>query len=119
MTKTGRRILAVVLFIVTVLLIGCLIFTGNRLANFPMDLDDYEQAVFGGADDTLLAFTDSGAWYYSADGDGVVLLETMKYEEGIIIMQNNGIEYRFVALDRDTVYDESANKLLTRRVEGG
>ena len=48
MAKTGKRILAVVLLILTVLLVGCLVFTGNRLANYPEDLDGYKREIFEG-----------------------------------------------------------------------
>ena len=115
MAKTGKRILAVVILILTVLLVGCLIFTGNRLANYPEDLEDYKRATFVGKDNTMVAFTDNGAWYGTGEKE-VILLEIMDYEDGVITMKKNDTIYRFVAIDEKTIYDENSKQLLTRRV---
>ena len=117
MAKTGKRILAVVLLILTVLLVGFLVFTGNRLANYPEDLDGYKREIFEGKDDTMVAFTDTGAWYRI--GEKVILLEIISYEEGVITMVKNDAQYTFVAIDENTIYDENSKHLLTRRVDGG
>ena len=114
MAKTGKRILAVVLLILTVLLVGCLVFTGNRLANYPEDLDGYKREIFEGKDDTMVAFTEDGAWY--GTGEGVILLEIISYEEGVITMAKNDEQYIFVAIDYEMIYDENTKQLLTRRV---
>ena len=50
--------LAVVILLLTVLLVGCLVFTGNQLANYPRGIDDYKRAIFDGKDGTMVAFTD-------------------------------------------------------------
>ena len=118
MAKTGKRILAVVILILTVLLVGCLIFTGNRLANYPDDLDGYRRVVFEGKDNTMVAFTDEGAWYGTGE-EQVILLEITDYSEGVITMKKNELEYRFVAIDEDTIYDENSKNLLTRRSDDG
>ena len=34
-------------------------------------------------------------------------------------MKKNELEYRFVAIDEDTIYDENSKNLLTRRSDGG
>ena len=113
MAKTGKRILAVIILILTVLLVGCLVFTGNRLANYPDDIDGYKRAVFKGKDNTMVAFTENGAWY--SIGEEIVLLETTSYEEGVITMVKNETTYRFVVIDTKTIYDEHSKQLLTRR----
>ena len=118
MAKTGKRILAVVLLILTVLLVGCLVFTGNRLASYPEDLDGYKRVVFEGKDNTMVAFTDDGAWYGTGEND-VLLLEIAEYTEGVITMKKNETVYRFVAIDENTIYDENSKNLLTRRAESG
>ena len=115
MAKTGKRILAVVILILVVLLVGWLWFTGNRLAKYPDSLDGYKRVVFEGKDNTIVAFTDEGAWYGTEDKE-VILLEIMDYEEGVITMQKNDTIYRFVAIDEKTIYDENSKQLLTRRV---
>ena len=118
MAKTGKRILAVVILILTVLLVGCLIFTGNRLANYPEDLEDYKRVTFVGKENTIVAFTDEGAWYGTEDKE-VILLEITNYSEGVITMKKNDTVYRFVAIDEDTIYDENSKNLLTRRSDDG
>ena len=114
MAKTGKRILAVVLLILTVLLVGCLVFTGNRLADYPEDLDGYKREIFEGKDDTMVAFTDSGAWY-GAGEEEIILLDFVSYEEGVVTMSKDEKQYVFVAIDADTIYDENSKQLLTRR----
>ena len=118
MAKTGKRILAVVLLILKVLLVGCLVFTGNRLANYPENLDGYKRVVFEGKDNTMVAFTDDGAWYGTGENE-VILLEITDYTEGVITMKKNETVYRFVAIDENTIYDENSKNLLTRRAESG
>ena len=115
MAKTGKRILAVVLLILTVLLVGCLVFTGNRLANYPKDIEEYKRATFIGKDGTMVSFTDDGGWY-NAGRSEVILLEITSYEEGVITMVKNSQTYRFVAIDDKTIYDESTKQFLKRRV---
>ena len=118
MTKTGKRILAVVILILTVLLVGCLVFTGNRLANYPADIDGYKRVVFEGKDNTMVAFTEDKAWYGTGE-EQVILLEIISYKEGVITMKKNETVYRFVAIDENTIYDENSKHLLTRRADGG
>ena len=114
MTKTGKRILAVLLLILTVLLVGCLVFTGNRLAGYPKDIEEYNRATFIGKGGTMVAFAENGAWY-SASENEVILLEITGYEEGVITMKKNDMVYRFVGIDEKTIYDESTKQMLTRR----
>ena len=118
MAKTGKRILAVVILILTVLLVGCLVFTSNRLANYPEDLDGYKRVVFEGKANTMVAFTDDGAWYGTGENE-VILMEITDYTEGVITMKKNETAYRFVAIDENTIYDENSKHLLTRRADGG
>ena len=116
MAKTGKRILAVVILILTVLLVGCLIFTGNRLANYPEDLEGYERVTFVGKENTMVAFTDNGAWYGTGENE-VILLEITDYSEGVITMKKNDTVYRFVVIDENTLYDETTKSLLIRRTD--
>ncbi len=118
MAKTGKRILAVVILILTVLLVGCLVFTGNRLANYPENIDSYKRVVFEGKDNTIVAFTNEEAWYGTGENE-VILLEITDYSEGVITMKKNDLVYRFVAIDADTIYDENSKNLLKRRSDGG
>lgn len=114
MAKTGKRILAVVILILVVLLVGWLWFTGNRLAKCPESLDGYKRVVFEGNGNTIVVFTDDGAWYGTGDKE-VILLEITGYTDGVITMVKGETAYRFVAVDGDTVYDENTKQFLTRR----
>ena len=118
MAKTGKRMLAVVILILTVLLVGCLVFTGNRLADYPEDLGGYKRVVFEGKENTMVAFTDDGAWYGTGENE-VILMEITDYTEGVITMKKNETVYRFVVIDENTIYDENSKHLLTRRADGG
>jgi hypothetical protein len=115
MKKTGKRMLAVLLLILTVLLVGCLVFTGNRLASYPQDIEEYKRATFIGKDGTMVAFTENGAWYGVGENE-VIFLEITGNEEGVITMMKNNEKYRFVAIDEQTIYAEKTKEFLTRRV---
>ena len=114
MTKTGKRILAVVLLLLTVLLVGCLVFTGNRLADYPKEFKDYKSVVFESEGGTMVAFTENGALYDTAES-AVIMLELTDYSEGVITMEKQGTVYTFVAVGKDMLYDENTNQILTRR----
>ena len=118
MTKTVKRILAVVMLLVTVLLIGYSCFTADRLANYPQTLDGYKNIVFRANDNTMVAFTDDGAWYGAGENE-VILMEITDYTEGVITMKKNETVNRFVVIDENTIYDENSKHLLTRRADGG
>ena len=118
MTKVIRRIIAVVLLIVTVLLIGYSCHTCNRLANYPDTLDGYKRYIFRAKGGTMVAFTEDKAWYGTGE-EQVILLEIISYEEGVITMKRKDVTYRFVAIDETTIYDENTKILLTRRADGG
>ena len=106
--------LAVLLLILTVLLVGCLVFTGSRLADFPQDIEEYKRATFIGKDGTMVAFTENGAWYSTGENE-VILLEITDYSEGVITMKKNDKVYRFVVIDDKTIYYENTKRFLTRR----
>ena len=114
MTKTGKRILAVVLLLLTVLLVGCLIFTSNRLANYPKEFKDYKSVVFESKDGTMVAFTENGAMY-DTEENTIIMLEFTDYAEGVITMEKQGTIYTFVAVGKDMLYDGNTNQILIRR----
>ena len=117
MTKVIRRIIAVVLLIVTVLLIGYSCHTGNRLANYPDTLDGYKRYIFRAKDGTMVAFTDENVWYTTGD-EPMILLEINEYKKGVILMQREEEYYQFVAIDEKTIYDTQTKELLIRRGDG-
>ena len=117
MAKGIRRIIAVVLLIVVVLLVGYSCHTGNRLANFPEDLDGYKRYVFKAKEGAMVAFTDENVWYGTGD-EPLVLLEICEYKEGVISMERDEQIYEFVAIDEKTIYDVQTKELLIRRGDG-
>lgn len=117
MTKRVRRILAVILLTVTVLLVGYSCYTGSRLANSPDDLKVYERYVFRSKGGTMVAFTEENVWYGSGE-EPVVLLEITEYKEGIITMKREEQNYEFMAIDETTIYDCQSGELLIRRGDG-
>ena len=114
MTKTSKRILAVALLILTVLLVGCLVFTGNRLTDCPKDIEEYKRATFIGKEGTMVAFTENGALYDTVENP-IIMVEFTSYSEGIITMEKQGTVYTFVAVGKDMLYDENTNQILNRR----
>ena len=117
MAKTGKRILAVVLLILTVLLVGCLVFTGNRLANYPDNLDGYKRVVFEGKDNTMVAFTDKNVWY-AEQGEDMVLVEVESYIEGVITLLYGEEKLQFIAIDKNTLYCPESEQFLIKRGDG-
>ena len=114
MTKTVKRALAVTLLFLVVLLVGCLIFTGNRLADYPKEFSDYKSVVFESEDGTMVAFTENGALYDTAENT-VIMLELTEYSDGVIAMEKQDVVYTFVAVGKDMLYDGNTNQILTRR----
>ena len=114
MTKTGKRIIAMTLLVLTVLLVGCLIFTGNRLADHPKEFKDYKSVVFEGEDGTIVAFTENGALYDTVENT-IIMLEFTDYADGVITMQKEDSVCTFVAVGKDMLYDTNTKQILTRR----
>ena len=117
MTKRVRRLLAVILLIVMVLLVGYSCFTGSRLANSPDDLNCYKRYVFRSKDGAMVAFTDEDVWYGTGE-EAMFLLEINEYKEGIITMKREKENYKFLAIDETTIYDCQLKELLIRRGDG-
>ena len=117
MTKTVKRLIAVVLLLVTVLLIGYSWFTANRLASYPKTLDGYKNMVFRANDGTMVAFTGENIWY-AEQGEDMVLLVTESYEEGVITLKYGEETLQFVAIDENTLYCPVSEQFLTKRGDG-
>ena len=114
MTKTIKRVLAIILLVLAVLLVGCLIFTGNRLADYPKEFKDYKSVVFESKDGTMVAFTENGALYDTPEST-VIMAEFKDYSEGVIMMEKQGTVYTFVVVGKDMLYDKNTNQILIRR----
>ena len=117
MTKTVKRILAVVMLLVTVLLIGYSCFTADRLASYPQTLDGYKNIVFRANDDTMVAFTDKNVWY-AEQGEAMVLVEVESYIEGVITLLYGEEELQFIAIDKNTLYNPTTEEFLIKRGDG-
>lgn len=118
MTKTGKRILALIVLILVVILVGCLLYTGNRLNSYPDTIEIYKRTVFKGNDGTMVAFTEEQVWY-GAGGGEILLLDITEYKDGVITMTKDGETYLFIAIDRTTVYDVERETFLIRRTGSG
>ena len=117
MRKGVKRLIAVVLLILTVLLVGYSCHTGNRLASPPENLDGYKRYIFKAKNGGIVAFTDENVWYGTGE-EPIVLLEINEYSQGVISMQREEKEYAFVAIDEMTIYDCQTETLLVRRGDG-
>ena len=116
--KTVKRIVAVIILVVFVLLVGYSCYTGSRLTNYPQDLDGYKNKTFYTNDGGMVAFTDEYVWYQAGEQD-VILLKIKSYEQGVILMMKDDKEYAFTTVDNDTLYDEQTNKILTKGARYG
>ena len=114
MKKTGKRILALIVLILVVILVGCLLFTGNRLNDYPDTMQAYERSVFKAKDGSMVAFTDEQVWYGAGEGE-VILLEVIGYSEGRIVLQKGDKAYTFMAIDENVIYDIEREVFLERR----
>ena len=112
-----RRIIAIILLIMTALLIGYSCYTGNRLAKYPNDLEEYKRSIFRATDGTMVAFTDENVWYGVGE-EPMILLEIKEYKEGVIFMEREELIYEFIAIDKETIYDCQTETLLIRRGDG-
>lgn len=111
--KRIKRIIAVIILCVVVLLVGYSCYTGSRLTNYPSDIDGYKNKTFYGKDGGMVAFADGYAWYQT-DEQEIVLLTVEEYKQGVIIMERNDITYHFTVIDADTLYDEQTQEILTK-----
>ena len=116
--KRIKRIIAVVILCVVVLLVGYSCYTGSRLTSYPQNLDGYKNKTFYTNDGGMVAFTDEYAWY-QAGGQDVILLKIKSYEQGVILMMKDDKEYAFTAVDNDTIYDEQTKEILTKGARYG
>ena len=117
MTKS-KRILAIVILSVVLLLVGYSCYTGSRLTKYPDKIDAYKNQTYIHDGEIMLAFTDDYAWYSISEQE-IILLTITDYSEGVITMKKNDTIYRFVAIDENTIYDENTKHLLTRRGADG
>ena len=114
MTKTGKRILAVSIVFFMALWIGYFAFTGNHMSSFTKDFTKYKSVVYEGKDGTMVAFTESGALYDTAE-NAVIIIEFTDYTEGVITMEKQDVVYTFVVVGKDMLYDAHTKQILTRR----
>ena len=111
--KTVKRIIAVVILCVVVLLVGYSCYTGSRLTSYPENLDGYKNKTFYTNEGGMVAFTDEYAWYQTEEQE-IVLLKISSYEQGVLVMVKDDKEYTFTVIDNDTLYDEQTKEILTK-----
>ena len=111
--KTVKRIIAVVILCVVVLLVGYSCYTGSRLTSYPQNLDGYKNRTFYTNDGGMVAFIDEYAWYTAGEQE-IVLLKIDSYAQGVLVMVKDDKEYVFTLIDGDTLYDEQTRQILIK-----
>ena len=112
--KTIKRIIAVVLLIVTVLLVCYMCKTCSRLKGIDNTIEDYKNTAFYTEDGkiTLVILEDYSA-NYNVDGNEIVL--TFKeYKDGVLDFYTEENAYAFVALNDGSLFDASTKEILIR-----
>ena len=103
--KTIKRIIAVVLLIVTVLLVCYMCKTCSRLKGIDNTIEDYKNTAFYTEDGkiTLVILEDYSA-NYNVEGNEIVL--TFKeYKDGVLDFYTEENAYSFVALNDGSLFD--------------
>ncbi len=116
--KTVKRIIAVVILCVVVLLVGYSCYTGSRLTSYPQNLDGYKNKTFYTNEGGMVAFKDEYAWY-KIDNYRLVLLKYKSCQGGVLVLVKDNTEYTFTAIDSDTLYDEQRQAFLEWEAEDG
>ncbi len=114
--KTVKRIIVVTVLIVVGFLVGCFVYTGNRLKNYPNEISGFADSTYIG-DDIMASFNGESEIVYVV-GEKVLVLEVAKYSGGVIYATSGEQEYHFTAVD-GMLYDEQTQKFLTRRGADG
>jgi len=112
--KTIKRIIAVVLLIVTVLLVCYMCKTCSRLKGIDNTIEDYKNTAFYTEDGkiTLVILEDYSA-NYNVDGNEIVL--TFKeYKDGVLDFYTEENAYSFVALNDGSLFDANTKEILIR-----
>ena len=117
MTKI-KKVLAILILCLIILLVGYSWYTSSRLTSYPRDLDSYNNATFYTNDGGMVVFMDGYAWY-TTDEHGIDLLKVQAYEQGMIVMTKEAEEYMFTAIDDNMLYDAQRKVFLERRKRNG
>ena len=115
--KRIKRIIAVIILSLVVLLVGYSCYTGSRLTDYPKEIDGYKNRTFYVNDGGMVVFKDDYAWYKTEKG--IVLLTFECYQDGVIKMTRDGEDYFFLAIDEDMLYDERTKEFLTEGERDG
>ena len=112
--KTIKRIIAVVLLIVTVLLVCYMCKTCSRLKGIDNTIEDYKNTAFYTEDGkiTLVILEDYSA-NYNVEGNEIVI--TFKeYKDGVLDFYTEEDAYSFVALNDGSLFDANTKEILIR-----
>jgi len=112
--KTIKRIIAVVLLIVTVLLVCYMCKTCGRLKGIDNTIEDYKNTAFYTEDGkiTLVILEDYSA-NYNVEGNEIVI--TFKeYKDGVLDFYTEEDAYSFVALNDGSLFDANTKEILIR-----
>lgn len=112
--KTIKRIIAVVLLIVTVLMVCYMCKTCSRLKGIDNTIEDYKNTAFYTEDGkiTLVIMEDYSA-NYNVEGNEIIL--TFKeYKDGVLDFYIEENAYSFVALNDGSLFDVNTKEILIR-----
>lgn len=112
--KTIKRIIAIVLLIVTVLLACYMCKTCGRLKDTDNTLENYQNTSFytENAKITLTILEDYSAKYLYNDSE--ISLTFNDFSDGVLEFISEEKAYSFVVIDNDKLFDISSKKLLKR-----
>ena len=112
--KTIKRIIAVVLLIVTVLLVCYMCKTCSRLKGIDNTIEDYKNTAFYTEDGkiTLVILEDYSA-NYNIEGNEIVLA-FKEYKDGVLDFYTEENAYSFVALNDGNLIDTNTKEILIR-----
>lgn len=112
--KTIKRIIAIVLLIVTVLLACYMCKTCGRLKDTDNTLENYQNTSFytENAKITLTILKDYSAKYLYYDSE--ISLTFKDFSDGVLEFISEEKAYSFVVIDNDKLFDISSKKLLKR-----
>jgi hypothetical protein len=107
-----KKILALLLLFLLVVVLCYGIFTGKRITNYSKELNELDGKTFANSE-TGLSFLGSGIWYQT--GEDILLLQIKDYTSGVITMERENEEFVFTIIDGNTIFDGQENKFLVKR----
>ena len=108
--KTVKRILAVLLLIITLTAVGYFVYTGSRFSFKDEDYQGLIGSTFTSKDNEFtLSFIDEETLEYQT-----AQLEKKDLKDGVLLCVLGDTEYKFVIISAQTIYDVNNRQILRR-----